>query len=552
MANFQPPAIANPDLDSCLHNVLLQTLPSLQGVVDSQGNQVSNITQAVGITYERCVTTCGSGPQPFDWHGFSTLFTAWFLPCLALISQLPYGANDTLDNFEAMALTVGSPMLAAYSLALSVTSNRSIVKRFRRSNHPNSQMATQIVASLQHVSFGLPREEHVLPSLIALQQNDLWWRRLDDGLNSVGSRWTLAAIMSMVYVALAYVLTWVDRIESQLQGPNDCQWQSAATLWISLLPIVICYLQLSPRSDLKRISRALEYANQCFYVATETNQVERRVGSRTIVLESDSCRDTVREDELCTTPICFYARVFPWLQAARKIADAFDAASQSASNNATPPSSRSETIQYCTLHHDHAGTDPSDLFDIFTVSVIAALFLQWGITGPAIAVEYFTPTKGLDCLSGSLLLYGCAATVVWMLCVLSSALARSYTTSSHGLSRKVAGWLAIITRLLAKTLAVVNAFYIILLSLLQFSNVYDSCYCRSSFPGFGNNKAYIKLKYSEDDNRLVNLYWIGGMIMVSLVSLLFIIAINLLKRRPEPRVGSLEQAYEEYVMVNLR
>jgi hypothetical protein len=47
-------------------------------------------------------------------------FSAWLLPWLALLSQLPFGATHRLDNFVSVLLAVGSPTLAAYSLTLTV------------------------------------------------------------------------------------------------------------------------------------------------------------------------------------------------------------------------------------------------------------------------------------------------------------------------------------------------------------------------------------------------------------------------------------------------
>jgi len=93
------------------------------GGTDSHGRPV-DVSTAVGITYSLCIKACGSDQEPFNWTVFSQQFSAWLLPWLALVSQLPFGANDKLDNLESMLLTVGSPTLAAYSLALTVLNGR--------------------------------------------------------------------------------------------------------------------------------------------------------------------------------------------------------------------------------------------------------------------------------------------------------------------------------------------------------------------------------------------------------------------------------------------
>ncbi|KAF8626965.1 hypothetical protein AX14_011398 [Amanita brunnescens Koide BX004] len=102
------------------------------GTVDMNGNITTDPNQIVGLTYHGCVKYCGSAPVEFNWSTFSQQFTSWLLPWLALISQLPYGTKDTLSNFLAVIMTVGSPTLAAYSLVLAVISNRWMVKRFGR------------------------------------------------------------------------------------------------------------------------------------------------------------------------------------------------------------------------------------------------------------------------------------------------------------------------------------------------------------------------------------------------------------------------------------
>src|SRR6266446_1906807 len=100
---------------------------TIDGKTDNHGNLLPPSTSnATAITYDLCVSQCGAGQEPFQWTVFSQQFSSWQLPWLALVSQLPYGANDKLDNLESMLLTLGSPTLAlaAYSLALTVLNRR--------------------------------------------------------------------------------------------------------------------------------------------------------------------------------------------------------------------------------------------------------------------------------------------------------------------------------------------------------------------------------------------------------------------------------------------
>ncbi|KIJ44805.1 hypothetical protein M422DRAFT_167731, partial [Sphaerobolus stellatus SS14] len=86
------------------------------GGTDNAGNPV-DVQKATGVTYKLCIRACGAGQEPFQWPTFSQQFSSWVLPWLALISQLPFGTNDTPTNLESVLLALGSPVLAAYSVA---------------------------------------------------------------------------------------------------------------------------------------------------------------------------------------------------------------------------------------------------------------------------------------------------------------------------------------------------------------------------------------------------------------------------------------------------
>jgi hypothetical protein len=108
------------------------------GGVDSAGNPVLNITDAVGIIYERCIEWCSSAPENFDFPTFSRKFTAWLLSWLALISQLPFnGYNSKEPDLLSVVLAVGSPTLAGYSLALTASNTRWLHKRIVRAVFSN-------------------------------------------------------------------------------------------------------------------------------------------------------------------------------------------------------------------------------------------------------------------------------------------------------------------------------------------------------------------------------------------------------------------------------
>ena len=396
---------AGANFTGCLQNVTAQVNASLVagnlniscsfGTVNTNGHRTTDPNQITGLTYESCVKNCGSAPVEFNWPTFSQQFTSWLLPWLALISQLPYGTKDTLSNFLAVLLTVGSPTLAAYSLALAVISNRWMVKRFGQSTYRNTWLAAQTLSSLQQVSLDLPPQEHVLPSLIVLPENGIWWKKLAHGLDYPVPKWTFASIMSVLYVALANIFTWVGTLSGPLPSTVvNVAGQSISSLWLCFLPIVIGNLQLSPKSDWDRIRRAFDQANSSFYVATEDCLPEPDRGSLLINIRTASL-DAIDEDELCSAPVFFYARAFTWIRLAGKVTDGFNAASRHERDNCTNvlPSKRQHVVDYC-KDEEQTNEHRYEIYSIFLRSAFLAIFLQWGTTGAAIMASFLTPAKG--------------------------------------------------------------------------------------------------------------------------------------------------------------
>lgn len=68
------------------------------GGTDYFGRPVKDPQDAVGLTYDQCKSLCGTDQEPFNWSVFSQQFSAWLLPWLALVSQLPFGSESRLDN----------------------------------------------------------------------------------------------------------------------------------------------------------------------------------------------------------------------------------------------------------------------------------------------------------------------------------------------------------------------------------------------------------------------------------------------------------------------
>ncbi|KIL62888.1 hypothetical protein M378DRAFT_107865 [Amanita muscaria Koide BX008] len=535
---FFTSAVANTDFQDCFQR-LQQGALGLQGAVDFSGNPVTSAEQAAGLTYQACINACGPRSEPFDWVVFSQKFTGWVLPYLALISQLPYGASDRLSNFEAIIMSVGSPMLAAYSLILAVTSNRWMVRRLRgRSTHHNAYFAAVVLGGLQQVSLRLAGDK---TSLVMLKKNDNFWRILARGLEYSTTRWNLPAIFSMLIVAISYIFTWIDTVRCTLNNEGTCSGGSVGSLWMSLLPIVLCNLQLSPKTDLTRILKTFTYAQKQFPVATDGFAQP---------LDIKAYPDLVDEDIVCSSPLCYYARIFHWFKVAREIADAFEG-SLPEMDNQLPPMSPMTNVEaeHCELLRDHATRKHDERWDLILIiarSVILAVFLLWGTIGAAIFSNYLTPTIGLGCWSGSYLLYATLATFVWFLAFVSSIFAYIYSTSKASRSSlmRLFGALAIILRMAAKIIAGLNAAWVFVFTILQFTNTYNTCYCNSSVLGLGT-KAYAILSFSSAQMTTVISYWTEGMLMALGTAFLFIAAFNVLKQSPDMPLNALGQLEDQ-------
>ncbi|RDW75667.1 hypothetical protein BP5796_06488 [Coleophoma crateriformis] len=66
------------------------------------------------------------------------------------------------------------------------------------------------------------------------------------------------------------------------------------------------------------------------------------------------------------------------------------------------------------------------LLSMVLTATILAITVQWGTTGAAIMIAYLTPVVGLGCESGSYILYGIVATLIWFLLVTSAYLSYYY------------------------------------------------------------------------------------------------------------------------------
>ncbi|KAJ7459931.1 hypothetical protein FB451DRAFT_1272047 [Mycena latifolia] len=550
-------ASASIDFAQCfadIHNGLHGS--NVTGGTDNRGTPVPDITKATAITYDFCVSTCGSGGGAFSWSAFSQQFSAWLLPWLALFSQFPFGSRYRWDNLMSVILALGSPCLAAYSLSLTVLNAKWVARRFANIGYPNGQHAVHILSSLQQIPLRVTKEDGLLASLVVLPENDPWWKELMDQLDYADIHtWTIAGVTSIAWVVIAYALTIVDAFSTISTDPNSNGQglSGVGSLWLWMLPVTIGYLQLSPRCDAERVAKALKRANDHSYVVGPNGAVNADMVSDMRALSSHPYRESHHRDQEATAPIYNYARFLPFIQVVEEFASAFRYANENArkrvpvnsdapwergdSKKIHPANRRGSAAQveaYCSASHpvrrSHWGPD---VFSRFAIASFAALALQWSTTGASVLIVYFTPTVGLGCRSVAYLLYGAVATVIWALLVASSILAH-YAAAHPGFpdrSQRAAAQGAVLLRRLAKLLATCNAAGIIAAFLLQFGNFFDRCYCNSDVLGLGK-RAHNVMVLEGTDIAAMKAAWIGGVVLAVVPSGLFLVFINLFIDQP--------------------
>ncbi|KAJ7069762.1 hypothetical protein C8F01DRAFT_1113894 [Mycena amicta] len=547
------PIYASVDFPQCFNDVR-SGLHGTDGLTDNDGNPTTDLAHATAMTYKKCVDVCGSGSGPFSWSSFSQQFSAWLLPWLALLSQLPFGCKYNWDNLMSVFLTLGSPCLAAYSLSLTVLNTKWVARRFNNINYPNKHWAAIILSGMQQMALKVDNSCCLLASLIVLRENDQWWEKLEENLNYADLHtWSIASVTSIAWVVVAYALTVVDAFTTISTDPNSNGQglSGVGSIWLWMIPVTIGYLQLSPRCDAERVSKVLREANKECFVASANGvvNVDELSEERALSIQSYGHHQTLYSDQEATAPIYSYSRFLPFIYVVEEVACAFEAATKKAHQRIPVSGTRWEPGDGKTVHHhNRRGTADeierycaqppyvrrslwgSGVFSRFFIASLAGLALQWASSGASILIVYSTPTVGIGCRSAAYLVYAGTATVVWIILVISSFLAH-YATSYSGTTQPLPQWgaehLSIFFRRTAKILATLNAVWIVVVFILQFVNAFDTCECNADVIGLGK-RAHIVMVLLGPDIASMKGAWSGGVALAVIVCTLWWGFINVL------------------------
>ncbi|KAL0065615.1 hypothetical protein AAF712_007393 [Marasmius tenuissimus] len=493
--------VASNNFTLCLYDI--QHTGSRSGV-NNLGQFVRNPDDATAIPYITCVNECGTSPDIRPWTLVAQEFSAWLLPYLALLSQLLFGAHDRWDNLLAGVLTIGSPALAAYSVAVTVLNERWLVRLFNSYSWPNRRNAVRVLSSLQQSPIRIGTDRRLLASLVVLPENDAWWSELVAWLDYAHT-WSISAASFIAWVVITYAFT----IANSFTG--DVTTKTAINGHDSMM-----------------VKKALDRANKIAYVVGPSDRdpvlASRISGHRAIYLDRDRAH-TLHPDQRVTVPIYNYARLFTWTEAVREVATCFSNATTRA--DSFEPGTSAQVEKYCSL--ELGPLPPNHSSGVWTrlaIASLAGLGLQWSTTSAAFLTVYLTPTTGLGCRSGAYLVYTSAATLVMIMLILSSILAHYASACSpqdplrphiRPLKGRLFAWSSIFLRRSGKILGFLNAMWLITVSVMS----------------RGADKAYMVVIETLDPNivKAMMAGWISGMVLGVGTAVVFIVFMNLMVQK---------------------
>ncbi|KAJ7441568.1 hypothetical protein FB451DRAFT_1298632 [Mycena latifolia] len=242
------------------------------------------------------------------------------------------------------------------------------------------------------------------------------------------------------------------------------------------------------------------------------------------------CGFDIRGDERQEGPIFNYGRLFTWFAVTAHVENGFDAAITSFQRGTPVPKTTAEAARCCKWQESEdlsaftAWSElPGAVIKHMWMAAIAAVFLQWGTTGAAVFVAYWTPSIGIGCRSGSYLIYGVAATLSWIILILSHLLSHAAMQRLEQNPNQTPGilsGLAVGTRLFGKTLAICNAMWLIASSVMEDIGYFQTCWCQTDAYQYHQSGWTPVFKGQQDLRDVAQGIWIGGFIWSVVVCLI--------------------------------
>ncbi|PVF92990.1 hypothetical protein CPB86DRAFT_801601 [Serendipita vermifera] len=525
------------NLTQCMEDVLNHTLAYDPFWIAANGSQTFNRNETVGTDYATCKAYCGTTPSAFRWSDFSPQFTGWLLPFLALTAQLPYESNGTWHDLMSLFLTVGSPQLAMYSLAMTILNSRYVKRRldevFSHRSKPQLQLMLddlkmRIFKTLrvsQQQPFELGRLEAHSSDLDDDSKTELelrWWSMVDETLEWRQRRFTASLATQAGWAIVAFSFTWVDAFGSEKIGNNVTAFGLAIALcWSWLTVLVLGWFFAGVSLSHSPISEAIAQANQALPNGLPRLAALTRLrGSPYSALSRRIAGDAERAG-----PMYNYAKAFVWAHMADHIIETIRIhvldghPVASAYHLHTPLTAENMEMQHIhsqrresPVPSSEAGTQLTKpgaptkvagrylwadlgtsqwertVYSRMFWAALSSVILNTATVGSAFWLDFLTPSVGLGCRSGGVLIYWMMSYIVWFLLVASAWLSDRWSvheaTERMGKNRpprrRVLGTVAVVLRIVGKTLAVLNSFWIVIHCLFEFTAFYTRCFCQTN------------------------------------------------------------------------
>ncbi|CZR66431.1 uncharacterized protein PAC_16332 [Phialocephala subalpina] len=669
--------------DACATNIINSNVTT--GLVNQYGQPMSEFTNYTwGIDQPTCYQYCGKDKiyQVFNFNNFANDFTSWLLPWLSLTAQLPFQARSSKGNLMSLYMAVGSPALITYSLTITILNRNWVRRKFETLREElgdlrDKDLRQKIGERLQAAQYLLQESQQVpmrtsqvggwLSSLITLEQNEAWWKRVKKDLQNSRRGYTFSLVAQIGMALIAYTFTIAIILSSSPLGISEganIELTAGGGLWIWMIPVIWGWIMCGTQDRPHSITEALnDETNPAFRInesgEVKASEMQRGICSRSgliprprllelqtvlrststiptetvsgtvkksemhsglngdggeeiigVALDESSINETpsasddkkhasdstvmpitlerplgdfpkeeykelevpswlgfsIEGDEAVEGPIFNYARLFTFREFSSAITKAFQAHISSLAAGKSRKGNIFEVAESCSLdkrllqaYTPWRKTDPTVWYHIL-IAAGAAIFVQWGTTGPAIMMAYLTPTVGLGCRSGGYLLYGVGATISWALITWSFLLSHAvnlryqdiYTGRRESVHRKENNdpeeppesqemlltdqsdqnsepiinlskyrrtrWhstlviLTVTTRAAGKCIAAANACWVVISAIFEYTGVYSQCWCDTNADVMGNRGWVVLFATNESFQAVAKASWVGGVI----------------------------------------
>jgi hypothetical protein len=396
------------------------------GLVDINGRPTTNITQAKGCTTGTCRRfSKGQAGWTFISSGdFVPLFGTWLVPWLALTAQMPYETKSKALNLMSLLLALGSPMLATYSLSLTVLNARWINNAFKKELDAWRKLVGEgapkevlkaikcmrwSMIETQHVPIRIHRgEHHAFAQLIVRPENAGWWKKFKKELLKTKREKTLSLFMQLAWVIVSQVLSIVQFFTTGTDDTTVVLGQAINALWTWMLPIVWGWVFVGTQNTAQSIPDAIE--NAPAPMVTGVEGVQQR---RFEILEDRAKHDdslwfgfSIEGWEKQPGPLFIYSRVASHMTACNLLRKASAGLRNCVYAMPTvldnPKAWEAETLEMAARvevyvlgrsAEEHADFStyygaPKDIGINFFLATCIGLLLQWGTAGSAIMIAY--------------------------------------------------------------------------------------------------------------------------------------------------------------------